>query len=159
MKKVSIIVLILILVGIVVYYFSDTKSYTFTADVDGVSFDAGAAYATYTAGWLDVNAAQRNSEGMKMISIHLYCSSTGSITLNSDDPELGGGASYAFGKTKDRLTIFGTSSSSTGRVTVSALDTNAEQVSGTFEYRAIQTFPAGSRVVKVTGSFEDIPIR
>jgi hypothetical protein len=159
MKKVSIVVLILVLVGIVVYYFSDTESHAFTADIDGVSFESGASYATYNDGWLNVVTAQRNSEGYKIIDIRLHCSSTGSTTLNSDDPERDGGASYAFGKTKDRLTMFATTSSATGRVTISVLDTKAEQVSGTFEFRAIQIVPAGSRVVKVTGSFQDVPIR
>jgi hypothetical protein len=158
-KKVAIIVLVLILVGIVVYYFSATESHAFTADIDGVSFESGASYSTYKDGWLEVVAAQRNSEGMKIISIRLHCSSTGSTTLNSDDPERDGGASYAYGKTKDRLTMFATTSSSTGRVTISALDTKDEQVSGTFEFRAIQVVPAGSRIVKVTGSFVDVPIR
>jgi hypothetical protein len=158
MKKVSIIVLILILVGAVVYYFSNTKEYTFTGEVDGVSFDAAYAYATYTANAMEIDAAQRSSKGIEMITINIHCSSTGSFTLNSESLESGGIAEYSFGKTKKSLTVFATNSSSTGRVTISALDLNAKKVSGTFEYRAVEII-SGSRAVKVKGSFEDVPIK
>jgi general stress protein CsbA len=158
MKKVSIIVLILILVGAVVYYFSDTNEYTFIAEVDGVSFDAGYAYATYTGDAMKIAAGQRNSEGIEIISINLHCSSPGSFSLDSDDPDLGGSAGYCFGKTKKSITVFATKSSYPGRATISALDFNSKKVSGTFEYRAFEVTGA-PRAVKVTGSFDDIPIK
>jgi hypothetical protein len=162
MKKVSVIVLILILVGIVVYYFSDTndtKSYTFTADIDGVSFDAATAHATYTDGWLDVKGAQRTHEGMKMIILHLHCSSTGSITLNSDNQEFGSGASYGVGKTEATIISFGTNSSHTGTVEISTLDLVGKKVSGSFDCRMEQWTRGGSGVIHVKGSFEDVPIK
>ena len=89
----------------------------------------------------------------------VYCSWAGSFALNSDNQVYGNGAAYGFGKTKESLTSFATNSNYTGRVTISNLDLNAKKVSGTFEYRAIQIKPAGSRIVKVTGSFKDLPIR
>lgn len=165
MKKavVIVIVLILVLVGIVAYYFSDILSATFTAEVDGVPLKPRAAYATFSDGWLNIMAADRISGEMRMIVLHLRCSSPGSITLNSDNPR-DGYATYSFGKSKDRLTIFSTTSINTGLVTITTLDTNAQRVSGTFEFNgahvSITHMPLnGNRIVKVTGSFADVPIK
>ena len=107
---------------------------------------------------MKIAAGQRNSEGIEIISINLHCSSPGSFSLDSDDPDLGGSAGYCFGKTKKSITVFATKSSYPGRATISALDFNSKKVSGTFEYRAFEVTGA-PRAVKVTGSFDDIPIK
>lgn len=159
MKKLIIIVLILVLVAAVAYYLSDVFSGTFTAAVDGAPFDGKAAYATFADGWLDINGADHSSGEIRMIILHLRCASPGSFTLNSDDVMADGGASYAFGKSKDRLTIFSTSRAYTGQATISALDRNAQTVSGSFEFNGVQVSQNGNRIVKITGSFADVPFK
>lgn len=158
MKRVFIIVLILIVVGIVAYYFLDTRSYKFTAEVDGVSFDATKISAEYTNNWLNINAVQTGT-GLTMIMFHLNTAGTGTITLNSDNQEFGSGAAYSSGKTLETATLFATNSSSTGTVEISTLDLVGKKVSGSFDYRAAQLTRGGSGVVHVKGSFEDVPIK
>jgi hypothetical protein len=159
----ALFVVVFIMFGILMKQYPQgysAESDMFTAEVDGISFDASRAYAKYASGWLDISAVDGiPGEGeMKIIMFHLYCSWTGSFTLNSNSQEFGNGAAYSFGNKKSS-TIFTTNSSSIGKIKISALDLNAKKVSGTFEYRAIQYNPPGSRVVKVTGFFKDIPIR
>ncbi len=159
MKKALIFILILLLVAVVVLYFAEFFSGTFTAEVDGEPFKGEAAYATFADGWLDVNAAERSSGEMRMIMLRLRCSSPGSFALNSDDVMADGGASYTFGKSKDQLTIFSTTRIYTGLVTISVFDADRERVSGTFEFSAVQISQNGNRIVKGKGTFTDVPVK
>ena len=132
------------------------ESYTFTVEVDGVSFDATIVRAKYADNWLDIDAIQRG--GMRQINFHINTSGTGTIALNSDN-QFGSGAAYGFGRTAATRFTFATNSSHTGTVEISTLDLVGKKVSGSFDCRMEQWTRGGSGVIHVKGSFEDVPIK
>lgn len=154
----AVLFVLIILLGILKSQYPQAYSfgsYTFTARVDGVSFDADVVRAKYAGNWLDIDAIQKG--GMKQLNFHINTAGTGTIALNSDD-QFGSGAAYSFGKTAENLYTFATNSSHTGTVEISALDLTGKKVSGSFDYRAQQLTQGGSLVVYVKGTFEDVPI-
>jgi hypothetical protein len=169
MKTFSTIVLVIICILAVIYFLSKGNSFTFTAEVDGVSVEGSRSVAKYSDGLLRVFTVLKGED--KGIIIIINASKPGVYSLNEGGHGLTGNhGQYASTKSADvtmanatmeNSTTFLTSDHYTGKCQITTLDLTNKKVSGTFEFEAAQLTSSGygPRVVRITkGIFEDIPI-
>ena len=169
MKTLSTIILVIIFILAIVYFIFGYNSYTFTAEVDGVSVEASKSAAKYSDGLLRIFTLLKGKD--KGIIIIINASKPGVYSLDDGGPDLArnhgqyvvtNSANVTItNATKENSTVFLTSDQYTGKCQISMLDLTDKKVSGTFEFVAAQLTSSGygPRVVRITkGIFEDIPI-
>ncbi|MGD0591166.1 MAG: DUF6252 family protein [Bacteroidota bacterium] len=153
MKTFLTIVLVIIFILALVYIIFDHKSFTFTADIDGSTFDGNRAKVIYTSGRLKISAFHAAADS-PLVVIDLNATKTGTYLLNDDNSATGNVAVY-FAKKN----VFASNSRFTGSVTITKFDLEEKEVSGTFAFQGVQVVPPGLKVVNVTnGEFENLPI-
>jgi hypothetical protein len=154
MKMFSTIVIVLFVILAIIYVVYLYISPTFTADIDGQVFegDRGGA-ASYTSGKVQIGAQYIDPDTTHLI-ILLNATKVGTYLLNDDNAETGNFGAYYIGNK-----VFASTSRFTGSVTITRLDLEKKKISGTFEFRAVQVVPPGSKVINITnGVFKDVPI-
>ena len=169
MKTFSTIILVIIFILAIVYFIFGYNSYTFTAEVDGVSVEGSRSTAKYSNGLLRIFTVLKGED--KGIIIIINALKPGVYSLNEGGQGLTGNhGQYAVTKSADvtmanatmeNSTTFLTSYHYTGKCQITTLDLTDKKVSGTFEFEAAQLTSSGygPRVVHITkGIFEDIPI-
>ena len=167
MKKYFIIILILILIVGLIYFFYDSGSYTFTAEVDGTPLEGLSSFAEYSGGMLSIFTIL-NDSGQKGIIIFVKASETGNYLLSSGTGSIDGQENYGqyhYGDEGNRI-IFLSNGQYAGKCKIATLDLSNKKVSGTFEFEAIESICAptgyayGTRVVHITnGKFKNVPIK
>jgi hypothetical protein len=169
MKTFSTIILVVICILAVLYFLFDGSSFTYTAEVDGVSIEGSRSTAKYSNGLLRIFTVLKGED--KGIIIIVNASKPGVYSLNEAGSDLTGNhGQYAVTKSADvkmanatpeNSSTYLTSYQYTGKCQITTLDLTNKKISGTFEFVAAQLTSSGfgSQVVRITkGIFEDIPI-
>jgi hypothetical protein len=157
MKKYFIIGFVVIIMIVLFFLILGHRFTSFTADIDGVTFNADRSIAVYTSGRFQIMGTQTTVPDTVSVIIVFNATKVGTYMLNDDNIETGNGAYYHFrGKPKG----FITDSNNIGNVTLTKLDLEEMKVSGTFIFRAIQFDTTGSKIINVTnGVFKDVLIK
>jgi hypothetical protein len=143
-------------IALVVFSGCGKKLYTFEAEADGVPLKIYyGANANYTGGRLSINAVQFKPDTV-IIAIDLNVKGPGTYICDSDDPKTGNVGAY-FPKYHEAA-VFATTSRSPGTVKITEFDLEAEKISGSFQFNALQVQPPGTKVIDVRGTFEDLPV-
>jgi hypothetical protein len=153
MKNHSVVVLMIICIFGLIFTACERNLFTFNAKIDGTPFDVDGTVARFSGRWIDIDAVQSGREP-KMILFHIDAVSTGTYKLESENETIGSMAAYHTGSY-----LYSTNSRFTGEVKITVFDMVERKISGSFKFQAVQIKPAGSRVVNVEGSFEDVPIK
>jgi hypothetical protein len=137
-----------------IIYFISGNSSNFTADIDGSVFKGNQGIARYASGRLKIVAEHATPEKTQVLIV-LNATKVGTYLLNSDNIKTENFAAYYIGNN-----VFATTSRFSGSITITKLDLDEKEVSGTFTFQAVQVQPPGSKVINFTnGAFKDMPIR
>ena len=158
MKKYFIIVLVVIII-VLFFLILGHRFTSFTADIDGTTFNADRSIAVYTSGRFQIMGTRTAPDTASVLFV-FNATKVGTYILNGSNFETGNVAYYHF---RGKPNGFITDSSNIGNVTITKLDLEEKEVSGTFMFRAIQFDTTGSKVINVAivtnGVFKDVLIK
>jgi hypothetical protein len=145
-----------------------SKQASFTGEVNGVAFEIDPiGISGEHDGYVLTISAGPTEPYTATISIFVFANEPGiynvaehTFTYNNHQHSKGGNEAWYIiaGKPDpaNNSILYSTDRNNTGTVIITSFDKEDKKVSGTFEFRAVQTRPAGPSVVNLKGSFEDV---